>query len=419
VKLPPVLAALSLLLAATATAGTIVLVDGRSLEADRVWYEGTELRYHKDGTLYGLPRALVARIEPQDLDAFISPDVDRSRERLAAGDAKEARRFARLALFHDPASVPGLEALAAAQLALGDPGRARESVEAALRLEPRRHSSAELLGDALAALGHTHAARAQYRAALKGITEPRLRRKLEALGPAPSLVSSARFRISYDGTADEALGLEVLGVLDESWEQYEARLGFSPDLPVTVVLQTAGVFRDTTPAPEWAAGWNDGTIRVPVQGMDRPTPGLVRILRHELAHSFVAFRIGRADPTWLHEGLAQWLEGGDPGREDSRLAATARTGQLLLLSELESPFSEFSEARAAAAYAQSLSASAHLLRISGPGGLARLIDVLGEGWTTDEALQQALGLGYDELQRSWQAYLERADAKGRTSAAGR
>ena len=151
-----------------------------------------------------------------------------------------------------------------------------------------------------------------------------MRKKLDALFTSAASVSSARFRIRYDGAADEPLGLAVLQVLDSAWDEYERRLGFAPTLPVTVVLQTATTFRDTTRAPDWAAAWNDGTIRVPVAGIDRPTPGLVQVLRHELAHSFVAARAGASCPTWLHEGLAQWLEGGDPEREDARLARLAR-----------------------------------------------------------------------------------------------
>ena len=201
-------------------------------------------------------------------------------------------------------------------------------------------------------------ARAVPPRARRGRRRPACRGKLEALGPSAASVSSARFRIRYDGAADEPLGLAVLRVLDAAWEEYERRLGFAPDLPVTVVLQTATTFRDTTRAPDWAAAWNDGTIRVPVMGLDRPTPGLVRVLRHELGHSFVATRAGADCPTWLHEGLAQWLEGGDPEREDAGLARRARGSRLPRLESLEQPFVGLSEADATVAYAESLSAVA-------------------------------------------------------------
>jgi hypothetical protein len=171
------------------------------------------------------------------------------------------------------------------------------------------------------------------------------------------------------------------------------------------VLQTATTFRDTTRAPDWVAAWNDGTIRVPVMGVDRATPSLVRVLRHELAHSFVAARAGTTCPTWLHEGIAQWLEGGDPEREDASLARLARESRLPRLASLERPFVGLSETDATMAYAQSLSAVAHLLRNGGVAGVRRLVEALGGGLPASEALPEAFGLSYGELQRTWEAYL--------------
>ena len=413
-------AALVLAFAGDGGADSIVLEDGRVLEADEAWYEGEVVRYRKDGRLFDLPRQAVSRVEPAGPESIlVDPDVRKSRDRLATGDATEALRFARLALFRDPGSVAGLDALAAAQLALGDPGRARASAQTALTHQPRRPRSLELLGDALLALGDLDGARHRYRAALEISEEGLVRGKLEALGTGRAHILSARFRIRYHGTADEPLGLAVLGVLDRTWDEYEAQLGFSPDLPVTVVLQTASAFRDTTRAPEWAAAVNDGTILVPVRGIKNVTPGLERVLRHELAHSFLAARVGGTAPTWLQEGLAQWLEGGDPAREDRRLAATARGGQLHQLEDLEPPFAGLTEAEATSAYAQSLSAVAHLLRLQGAAGLRALITALAGGQPTGDALQAAFGLDYPELQRGWEAHLTSASAANAAAAGGR
>jgi tetratricopeptide (TPR) repeat protein len=413
-------AALVLVLAGGVGADSIVLEDGRVLDADEAWYEGEVVRYRKDGRLFDLPRRAVSRVEPSGPEPIlVDPDVRKSRDRLATGDTTEALRFARLALFRDPTSVPGLEALAAAQLALGDAGRARASAETALTHQPHRPRSLELLGDALLALGDVDGARHRYRAALEISEEGLVRGKLEALGTGRPHLLNPRFRISYDGTADEPLGLAVLGVLDGAWNEYESQLGFSPDLPVTVVLQTASAFRDTTRAPEWAAAVNDGTILVPVRGIQRVTPDLERVLRHELAHSFLAPRVGGTAPTWLQEGLAQWLEGGDPAREDRRLAAVARRGQLLRLEDLEPPFAKLTEAEATSAYAQSLSAVAHLLRLRGAAGLRALVAALARGQATDDALQTAFGLDYAGLQRGWEAHLSSSTATSATATGGR
>jgi hypothetical protein len=335
----------------------------------------------------------------------VDPDVRRSRERLAGGQPEEALRHARLALFRQPQSVAALQALAAAQIALGDATRARATVTEALSLEPGSPLSLELLGDVLVEAGDFAAARDQYRLAAEAAPQPRVHKKLEALGPVSGSVSSARFRIRFDGASDEPLGLAVLNVLDQAWEDHERRLGFAPDLPVSVVLQTAQAFQDTTRAPGWAAAWNDGTIRVPVMGLDRPTPTLVRVLRHEVAHSFVAARTGANCPTWLQEGLAQWLEGGDPGREDATLANIARASALPRLDSLEQAFVGLSEAQAQVAYAESLSAVAYIVKHYGEDGLRRLIAALATGLKAAEALPAAIGLSYADLQRAWEQRL--------------
>jgi tetratricopeptide (TPR) repeat protein len=389
------------------------------IEADEAWFEGAELRYRSNGAVYAVPRPLVARVgTPVGGTAYEDPDTRRSRECLAAGDASEALRFARLALFREPSSVAALQALAAAQVALGEGERASETARRALALDPGNALSLELLGDALNEAGDFAGARQQFRLAIDVQETARVRKKLESLGTSIASVSSARFRILYDGGLDEPLGLAVLRLLDAAWEEYQRRLGFSPDLPVTIVLQTATTFRDTTRAPEWAAAWNDGTIRVPVMGLDSPTPGLVRVLRHELAHSFVAARAGAQCPTWLHEGLAQWLEGGDPEREDPALARLARAARLARLESLERPFLGLSEADATTAYAESLSAVAYLLRLRGEAGVRRLIDAIGQGQPATEALPTAYAMSYGELQRDWEAHLLKAATRAQPAAKG-
>ena len=376
------------------------------IEADHAWLEGLEVRYVRNDTIYSVPRELVARVEASDGGpALVDPDVRKSREQLASGQAQEALRHARLALFRQPQSVAALQVLAAAQIVLGDMIRARATVTEALSLEPGSPLSLELLGDVLAEAGDFASAREQYRLASEAAPQPRVHKKLEALGPVAGSVSSARFRIRFDGAADEPLGLAVLNVLDEAWEDHEGRLGFAPDLPVTVVLQTAKAFQDTTRAPGWAAAWNDGTIRVPVMGLDRPTATLVRVLRHEVGHSFVAARTGANCPTWLQEGLAQWLEGGDPDREDASLASLSRGASLPRLDSLEEPFMDLPEARAQVAYAESLSAVAYILKHHGEDGLRRLIAALATGLKTAEALPAAIGLSYADLQRAWEKRL--------------
>ena len=399
-------------LAGSAGADTITMIDGRTIEVDRAWFEGNEVRYEKAGLLAGMPRRLVKAINQKTPPvATTDPDVLAARGRLSAGDAADAVRLLQRALTREPRSLPALEAIAEAYLRLGDARRAREALDRALRVDERCARCHSLRGDALLAMGDRMGAEAEYRRSLLLRQDSEVERKLAELAPtaAPTLPPpsrAAQFRIRYEGPANEPLGVAVLGILNEAYVEYGKRLGSSPEMPVTVELQTAAEPVEDDRMPEWAEGINDGTIRVPTRGLDRPTPQLVRILRHELAHSFVAERTGGNCPTWLQEGISQWLEGGDPAREDARLAIAARQKQLVPLLTLEGPFRNLSEFDAAMAYAESLSAVNHILKRRGDAGVVRLLSALADGLPSEEALPVALALSYPEFQKSWEDYLK-------------
>jgi tetratricopeptide (TPR) repeat protein len=397
------------LLGAGAAADTIILTNGHVIDADRAWFEGNEVRYEKNGGIFGVPKTMVVRVDSHSSPAASAdPDVLKARERLAAQDPVEATRLSRVALGRDPESLPALQTLAEALLALGDARAARDAAMRAVRLDDRDPRTRALLGDAYAAMGDRAGAEEQYRRSLLLRPDPAVQRKLEDVAPAPARpAQGAQFRIRYDGGVNEPLGVAVLDVLTKAHAEYARRLGFRPEDPVVVLLMMETGIPEGR-VPEWAAGVNDGTIRVPLRGLDRLTPRLTTVLRHELAHSFIAARTGGNCPTWLQEGVSQWLEGGDPNREDATVAALARDGKLMPLLTLEAPFQTLPPGEMATAYAESLSAIAHILRRSGPDGVVRLLAALGDRLPSEEALPSALALSYPEFQKSWEDYLRAA-----------
>ena len=84
-----------------ASADTITLTNGRVIEADRTWYEGTQLRYEKNGGVFGLPKSLVQSIDQRAAGATQSPEVAQARERLLSGDPAGAVRLLRGVLAKD------------------------------------------------------------------------------------------------------------------------------------------------------------------------------------------------------------------------------------------------------------------------------------------------------------------------------
>lgn len=396
------LAALVSLLACHAAADTITLKNGHVIEADRSWYQGSQLYYERNGATFGVPRDLVQKLEQRAApEPAADPDVEQARRLLAGGDPVGATRRLRAAVGRDPRSLPAWQALAETYLALGDGRAAREAALQAVRLEARNARSQSLLGDACTAMGDRPGAEAAYRQSLELKDDAVVRKKLGDVAPAPSEPGrGAQFRLRYDGGVNEPLGNAVLKELSGAYTEFARRLGGSPEQPISVVLK-AGERLSEDGVPLWADGVNDGEIRVPVQGLAEPSPRLLRVLRHELAHSFIAARTGGNCPVWLQEGVSQWLEGGDPGREDARLAALARRDGLASLVTLEGPFDELGTTEADLVYAQSLSVVNFILVNSGEAGLVRLLAALGDRLPSEEAIPVALALSYPELQKAW------------------
>src|SRR6202030_1630084 len=120
---------------------------------------------------------------------------------------------------------------------------------------------------------------------------------------------SSHFTLRYSGASEPSLARSVLHTLERHYGAIESELNYSPPDAIGVILYTQQAFADITQVPGWVGALNDGRIRVPVQGLNQVTPELSRVLKHELTHSFVGQKtLGRA-PTWIQEGLAQWMEG--------------------------------------------------------------------------------------------------------------
>ncbi len=69
-----------------------------------------------------------------------------------------------------------------------------------------------------------------------------------ALAPPPGKTTApqakpALFRVRYDGSVNEPLGMAVVRALTDAYAEFSRRLGGSPDEPITVVLQTEARFQ--------------------------------------------------------------------------------------------------------------------------------------------------------------------------------
>jgi tetratricopeptide (TPR) repeat protein len=218
---------------------------------------------------------------------------------------------------------------------------------------------------------------------------------------------TSHFTLHYEGSAAPQLATEILRTLEEDYRSIQAELRFAPQEPVAVVLYTQQGFRDITRAPSWAGAWNDGRIRLPVQGVAFVSDPMARVLKHELTHSFVRQQTQGHCPQWLHEGLAQWMEGRRTGEAARILVEMYERRAVPPLKALEGSWIEYSSGQAGLAYAWSLAATEYIVANSGTWGVERLLQSLAAGSAIEPALGSALQTNYADIERGTSEYLRR------------
>jgi hypothetical protein len=152
---------------------------------------------------------------------------------------------------------------------------------------------------------------------------------------------------------------------------------------------------------------NDGRIRVPVQGLSDVTPDLARVLKHELTHSFVGQKSHGRAPTWLQEGIAQWMEGRRSSSSAGVLLDLPSEQGSQLLGSLEGSWMGLSGNSAVLAYAWSLALVESIIDAGGVSDISRLLDRIATSSSSEAALRDTLRTGYSDLAQQTVAYLRR------------
>jgi hypothetical protein len=228
----------------------------------------------------------------------------------------------------------------------------------------------------------------------------RLRRARDELAVARGQRSrdAAPFRIFADPGVEEDAVASAADRLTAAYAAQSALFEEQLPEPQIAVLYAGRAYFSLASVPDWVGGAYDGKIRVSVPRGAADAGG---ILAHELAHAFIRSASGDRAPAWLHEGLAQWLEGRRMPR--AALADALRGGSpAASLAALESRFTaRRTREEARIAYAQALSLVEHLVRVRGEGAVACLVRRLAASETFDRALRAETGLGEEDLLRDW------------------
>ena len=453
---------------ASASADTIVLKNGRRIVASNVVEDADHVSYETPAGRLVLPRSIVARIERNDLsplsgdensEAPVSaPSVDvaagyadiaaravhdgsvdvsflaqletaaRSGDDnaivkvaaahhaaaqflIAKGDLASAAEHYRQALTFAPDNVPLLLNLAVVDLRQSEFTAAMEPLEHARRIDPDSADVAKLMGWAYYGANKLDKAVSEWKRAAQLRPDPDVTSALEKAQRDQQEEAgyregeTAHFSLKYSGAAAPDLARAVLHTLENHFRELESQFDYTPPERIGVILYTNQAFADITRAPGWAGAINDGRIRVPVQGLTSVTADLSRVLKHELTHSFVGQKSRGLCPTWLQEGLAQWMEGRRSDESAAALVQIYDHKSAQSFGALEGSWMNLTGESATYAYAWSLAAVEAIIHDGGMGDIERLLDQIAATQSTEGALRSTLHIDYSELAHQTVAYL--------------
>lgn len=335
-----------------------------------------------------------------------------ARTEYDAGRYPDCRRDLETALRFNPESPAVLNYYAAVLVRTGNALDAVSSAERAARIAPDSPDAWAVLGYAQFSAGRTRDAIESWKKSLALRSDPSVQSLVDRAERESSAErnysqrETGHFILRYEGEqTSENFREQLLSALESDYQDLTRDFEAEPHASVHVVLYTNQAFFDVTRAPSWMGALNDGTLRIPIQGLDSMTPSLARVLKHELTHSFISqVSLGRC-PDWLNEGIAQLLEPQSLGNRIAALAQLYSGEHEIPLNSLERGFTSFNGVEARLAYDESLAAAQYLHDHYGMSDMVRLLQHIGQGESVEAAMRSVLHSDYRHLEDELRQYL--------------
>lgn len=444
----------------------IRLKNGHSIVAQNVHERNGHIEYSVGEDTYAIPKALVLRIDtggtpevsaaakalPQPADEpahtgevedkvvrqdrvdvaaledfeHTSPETAAAayfaagRNEEAHGSLDKAKSYYQRALSFMPDDASVLEHYAALLLQMDHYGEAAGYADHATRMAPNSADAWALLGIAQYYDDRSDLAVRALRKSLAlrpNATISEYLRKAEADKASEQefgQLQTAHFLVRFEGGGKipAEVRRQIVEVLESHYTALEGALDYAPRESIPVFLYTQQSYFDITQAPTWTGAINDGKLRIPIRGVASIDAELSRVLKHELAHSFIDEMTRNRCPVWLNEGIAQLVEPKDSSRYGSVLARVFAGQQEVPLAMLEAPFNTLNGQQASLAYAESLAATETISQHYGMSDLVRILKRIGEGATPEAALRATIHGGYADLEQETGQFLKQKYGNG-------
>lgn len=443
---------------------TIHLKNGRTIIADHVRENGSHYQYDIGDDSYAIPKSAVDHVDAggvmppaaaaaakvgdlptfttnslaNEIDLFTKiikdgkvnvdvvtalegkgdPELSATTDFIAGkfefehGNVARARQYFENALRFQPDNSTILIYYGALLVRTGNAAQALPYAERAVRAAPNSPDAYTMLGYAQFATDHTREAIAAWRRSLELRPDPAVQQFLakaqreQTVESDFALGESSHFVLHYEGKqTSEAFRAQILTALESDFDDLVRDLGNPPRDNILVTLYTEQAFFDVTRAPGWSGAINDGKLRIPISGLNSMTSELAHVLKHELAHSFIRQISGGRCPSWLHEGIAQYLEPKNLSGDGHQLSLLYKGQHNIPMNALEGSFLQFSGAQSYVAYAESLAAVSYIVDSYGLSDIQRILQRLSEGSSTEAALRATIHSDYGQFEGDVAKYL--------------
>ncbi len=350
--------------------------------------------------MLGLAAALgpaTAAAGPVDRERTGRPAPGGAWQALERGEYQASIGLFERATSRRPGDAKAWIGLALSARGLQQDARAIEALEEALRADPGLIDAHRLAGRwygerdrADLAIPHFEAALRQAPHAVQIQSELRQARASRAQDARLSRLSRAQILVKFEPRLDAAVASRLAEELETAAAAIREALGYRPTVPVVAILHD----RDEGERAHWAEGLFDGRIHVTVAQLHQARVRLQAYLRHEYTHA-VIHRIsqGRA-PTWLDEGMAQYLE--RPALV-TPIAHPVAPEEPIFLGALQGDFAGLPQAEARRRYAESLRATTLLIDAHGVTGLRRWLETLAVSKDLAQAYERVFDRPYPTL----------------------
>jgi len=213
----------------------------------------------------------------------------------------------------------------------------------------------------------------------------------------------------YKGS--QSFAEELMAACQQALERLAEDTGVYLEKPINLYIYAST--KDLRGAMIFPQEWTGGVafteygiiaIGVPLSELDWGKRALAHELGHTVTHQLTFSPYGAVLPTWLDEGLAMHAEGEPDSYLQSALEKAITQQKLISVRSLSSPFSAKPE-EAYISYAESQSLVEFLIQNHGKDKMLRLLGLLKEGNSCDEALTEVYGFDQDGLDKLWREYI--------------